>query len=134
MVTLMHPLLRCMRILRVWRRGQVATAMLFIVVFLFLLVFFMMAAPLASRFSAEVTATGVELLKDTNNVAAEISDENISATITGIASEAVTAMETNTVIGLTLSQYSWVMLVAIVALVMYLRSRVIVERERRGLV
>lgn len=94
----------------------------------------MFAAPLTSRFATEMTATTVSLLTDINEVASQIQDANISATITGMTTDAITANETNAAIGLTMSKYSWVLLVAIVALVMYLRSRVIVERERRGLV
>lgn len=108
--------------------------MIFIVTFLFLLVFFMLAAPMTSRFSTEITKAGVELLEDTNAVASEIGDEGVRDTITGMATDAVSSMETNTVIGLTLSEYAWVLLVAIIALVIYLRSRMIVEREKRGLV
>jgi len=115
-------------------RAQVATAMLFIISFIVLMILFIFAAPMATHISAYVTKAGVEQLEEANAVFAQIQDENVAATLTESTTAAKDTMITTSQLGIYLSKYGWVLVLVIVLIVMYLRSRMITEYERRGLV
>lgn len=115
-------------------RGQVATAMLFIIAFIILMVMFILAAPIATRMSSEITKQGVSLLTESNEVFSQIGDQEVSQTLVEATTSAKDTMIETSFIGIVLSKYGWVLVLVIVAIVMFLRSRMIVERESRGLV
>lgn len=85
------------------------------------------AAPLGVRFNSEIYAAGEGILLDANDSIAAINDADMRNQIYSVIDEAYQAGENNIEVNANLFQYSWILIIGITAIVIFLYSRRLVE-------
>lgn len=113
-----------------------AQAALFIVFLFFALVIVIVGAivaPIGARFSADLFAAGENILNDTkNNPVQDIQNPEIRASLESTFASAIAASETNIEVSAGLFQYSWVLLLVLTSIVLFLVTRSLVAFSRSG--
>jgi len=92
------------------------------------------AAPLGTRFTADMMVAGQEQLEKANESIQNINNDTIRESITQLASEAYDAGEFNIEVTTDMFQYMWVLVLVVVALILFLYTRRVIEVGGGGFV
>lgn len=84
-------------------------------------------APLGVQMNSEFYAIGEELMLDGNETISQISDATVKAEIQGIISQALNAQTNNIEVNANIFQYSWIFVLIVSAIVIFIFSRRLVE-------
>lgn len=115
------------------KRGVITLYIVFLVTAIFLVLIGAFAGPFGARFSTEAYQMGDDLIRQSNESISSIQDNEVRTRIQGIFSDALDNTESNIDISTGLFKYSWVMLIGLTALIVFLFTRGLVE-TRGGLV
>lgn len=105
-------------------RGQLGMWLVFIFMAFTIIIIGAIMAPVGARFSAEMYAAGAELLNDTKyNPVAQIADADVRERLEATFDAAMATQEDNIEVSTGLYKYSWVILLVLTAIVLYLVTR-----------
>jgi predicted PurR-regulated permease PerM len=113
-------------------KGQVTFVFIFLFVAVIILVVTALVAPMMVRFNSVMYAAGDDILAASQDDITGISDPVIRAQINDSINEARDASQTNINVGTDLYQYSWIFMLVLVAIIMYLFSRQTIEYGSGG--
>jgi len=113
--------------MRKGKKGQAAIYFAWFVVAITILLIGAFVAPLGVRFSTEMYSAGEDILNDTMPVIEDIQDDEIRMSINNSINNAKDNTETNIDVASNLFQYSWVMLLIITIVGLFLYTRRLVE-------
>lgn len=91
-------------------------------------------APMATEMASEVYVAGYDMLLDANTTLNQINDTGIRDSIQGAVNSASDAQENNILVTSSLFKYSFIFVIAIAGIVMFLWSRQLVEFGGGGFV
>lgn len=114
------------------RRGSVTLYVVFIIVAIVIVTIAAVLAPMGVLFNEKMIEAGEGILLDANDSIANINDASVRSSVYDIVSTAVNASEDNIEIQGAIFQYSWVFVVLISMIVVFLSARKLVEYENRG--
>jgi len=119
---------------RMNKKGQTAIYFAWIVVAFTILLIGAFAAPLGTRFSTAVYLAGEDILNDTMPEIESIQDDDIRQSINNSINRAKDNTETNIDVSSDLFQYSWVMILIVTIVGLFLFTRKLVEYGQGGFV
>jgi len=112
---------------KIYKKGQIALYISFIILAIILVLLGAVFGPMGALFTVEMFAAGEEILIMANETANNISDPNIRAALTGTLTAATEATQMNVDVNAGLFQYSWILIIALAGLVIFLNTRRLVE-------
>jgi len=115
-------------------KGQAAIYFAWFLLALTILLIGAFVAPLGVRFSTEMYTAGEGILNDTMPTIEEIQDDEIRQSINNSVNRAKDNTDTNIAIATDLYQYSWVMLLIVTLIGLFLFTRKLVEYGSGGFV
>jgi len=116
------------------KKGSVSIYITFLIVAIVIILIAAVAAPLGVRFTSEMYAAGDKILLDSLPAINSINDTNISSRINNSINLARDAGEYNIEVMSDMFQYGWIIAIALVALVIFLFTRRLVEVGGGGFV
>jgi hypothetical protein len=106
------------------KKGQVAFYFIFLFIASIVILIGAVASPFGARLATEFYSAGEDLLIDTQTgVIPNIQDEGVRNALNDTFTSAVSSAETNITIATGLYQYSWVFVLVLVGIVIYLYAR-----------
>lgn len=114
-------------------RGQASLYIVFLFLAFIIIIVGAIAAPIGARFSAEMFTAGANLLNDTRmNPVSQIDDPALRAQMEDLFDSATAAQSTNVEVSTGIYQYSWVIILILTAVVLFLVTRSLVAFSQRG--
>jgi len=114
------------------KKAQVAMYLAFIIVATVVILITAFAAPMGARISTKFYEAGENILLATQADLNDINDSTVRDRINASLVNAMAAQENNIDITTALYQYSWIFVVALAAVMVFLMSRAIVEFRTGG--
>ncbi len=113
------------------RKGQVAFYIIFLFIATVVILIGAIAAPFGSTLATEFYSAGEDLLNDSlQNTVPTINDPDVRAALNDTFSSAVGAATTNIQVSTSLYKYSWLFVLILVGVVIYLVARSTVAFQR----
>lgn len=109
------------------KRGVITLYITFIIVAIIIITLAAVFAPMGVLFNTEMVTAGEDILLRANDTIAEIGNTSIRAAIYDTTNSALAAAETNISVNNNLFEYSWLLIIGISALIIFIFSRQIVE-------
>lgn len=119
--------------LRRSKRGQVVIYLTFMIAAIVIVLLAAVFAPMGVRINTEFMTAGSNLLTDSQGRLDAIQDQDVRAALNASLDEAILAGEDNIDIQSDIFQYSWILVVAVTAFVIFLLGRRIVEFGAGGI-
>ena len=116
------------------KKGQVTLFLTFIVLAIFIVVLGALLAPMGVLFNAKMYEAGEEIMLDANVSIQNIADTDVRDSITAVISTGLEQTENNIDVNTSIFQYSWVILLLVTGLVVFLQSRRMVEYGQGGFI
>lgn len=117
------------------KRGQVTLFLTFMVLAIFIVVLGALFAPMGVLFNEKMYEAGEEIMLQANASAIKnINDATVRNSITNVISTGLEQTENNIDVNTTIFQYSWVILLLVTGLVVFLQSRRMVEYGAGGFI
>lgn len=118
------------------KKGQVVIYFVFIVVSIVFVMISAFFAPLGVLFNTKMYLAGQDIINQANDSINEIQNETVRNQIQGILQGGLDSTQNNISVNNALYQYGWIFMLIIVALVLFLFTRALVEvgSGGRGLV
>lgn len=114
------------------KKAQVTIYVSYLLVAFIILAITAVVAPAGALFTAEAYTAGQGILERANESIQSINNDTVRARITALTDSAYNAAETNIEVTTDLFKYSWVIMLALIGIVLFLYSRQIVEYSRGG--
>lgn len=114
------------------RKGQISMYIFFVIFAVVLILIGSIIAPFGVLFSSEMYVAGEDILLMANQTASEISDPAIRDLLLGYIGEGVSAQTTNVQISSDLYQYSWIIVLVLAGLFIFMYTRRLVEVRGGG--
>lgn len=108
-------------------RGQLSFSLVFLLSFIILVVIFAVMIPLGTTFITGMYQGGEDILTQANDTAQLIQDDSVRENVTSLITSATTATTENVSILTSAYKYGWVLILFIIAVMIALRARLIVE-------
>lgn len=118
-------------------RGKRAVVGLYITFFIMAVLIVVIAgvlAPMGVLFNARMMEAGVDILNDANVSISNIDDAGVRSAVRNVTEEAIGAGTTNIEMQSDLFQYSWVFIVVLAGIVVFMITRRLVEYGGGGFV
>jgi predicted PurR-regulated permease PerM len=116
------------------KKGNITLYLSFFFIATVIVVLTSILAPLGTNISSKFYTAGDRMLAQNSGFIADISDEDIKAELNETFNSARDASENNIEVLSAIYKYSWVIVTLIVALGLFLYSRMQVERSQMGFV
>jgi len=116
-----------MRKLKNNKKGTVALYITFIIVATIVIMITALVAPMGADISSAFYIAGQDILSRTNDTVNDIGNATIRAQVQDTLTNAQNAQQNNIEVSANLYQYSWIFLLVLSALVIFLFSRRLVE-------
>lgn len=113
-------------------KAQATFVFIFLIAGVLVLLVSAIIAPMMVRFNTVMYEAGDNILADSQDDLSAISDVTVRNQINASINEARAATQTNINVGTDLFQYSWIFLLAIIGIVIYLFARQTIEFSSRG--
>ena len=117
---------------RMNKKASVVLYFVFMLTAIFVILIAAFFIPMAVRFNSEMYKAGEMIMLDSNASISGIKNETVRAEIQGVIGTALGAGQNNIEVNSFLFQYSWVLVIGIVALVIFLYSRSMIELRSGG--
>ena len=115
------------------KRGSISIYLTFAFISIFIILIGAVLAPMGVQINAEFYRVGEEILLDSNSSIAAIQDDDVRAQIQSTLNSALDSTQNNIEVNAAMFQYSWVGVVALAALIVFLATRRTVEiRQQTG--
>ena len=85
------------------------------------------------RFNTEMYKAGERIILQSNTSISSIQDAEVKASVQGNLAEAVSASETNIEVSSDLFQYSWIFVLVLTGIILYLLTRTLVQYSGGGI-
>ncbi len=112
---------------RKFKKAQVSIYVAFIFTALIIIVITAVLAPMGVLFNAEMYIAGENLMLQGNDTIAKIKDDAIRESILGVIDTALKAQQNNIEINADMFRFSWILILGLTALVVFLFTRRLVE-------
>lgn len=109
------------------KKAQVALFLSFIVAAIFIVLITSVLAPMGTLINAEFYAAGEEILERADESIQDINNETVRNAYSAMVASAQGATDTNIEVTTDLFQYSWILVVALTAIVAFLYTRNMIE-------
>lgn len=109
------------------KKGQVMIYIVWFIAAITILIIAAVIAPLGVSMNSEFYAIGEQLMLDGNETIGGIQDATVKAEIQGVITEALSAQQNNINVNADIFQYSWIFVLIIGALVLFIFSRRLIE-------
>jgi len=116
------------------KKGAVSMYLTFIILATIIIVITGVFAPMGVQFGTEMFLAGQDILDTANDSIMQINNDTIRSSILSSVSAANSAASTNIEVNANLFQYSWVFVIIITALVLFLVTRRAVEYGYGGFI
>lgn len=116
------------------KKGQITPYIVFIIMSLTIITLGAVFSPMGTQFSTQLYAAGESVLLKANESIAQIQDENVKARFYESVGNALDSQEQNVSITTGMYQYSWIIVLVLAGLVLFLFTRSIVEYTGGGVV
>lgn len=116
------------------RKGQVTLYILFIFMAIIIIVVASVVAPMGVLFNTEMVKAGEQILLQANDSMTDIQNTTVRNAIQSSTASALSAGQNNIEVNNAMFQYSWVVVLGIGALVVFLYSRRLVEYGGGGFI
>jgi predicted PurR-regulated permease PerM len=114
------------------KRGNITLYITFIMLAVVIIVIAAFVAPMGVRFTSEMYAAGEKIMLDANSTIQKINNSEVRGRITNITGLALDAAESNIEINSNMFRYSWIIVLALGALIIFLYTRSLTEYQRPG--
>lgn len=114
------------------KRGSISIYVTFITVAIFVVLIGAVFAPMGILFNTEMFKAGEGILNRSSDSIAGIQDVEVRNSVLGITQSAKDSYETNVEVNGALFQYSWLIVLVLTGLVLFLFTRRIVEFQGGG--
>ena len=109
------------------KKSQVTIYLAGLIVMIIIVTISAFLAPLGARFTSEMVVAGQTELLRANETISKIQNQTIKDRWAGTVGEAYEAAETNIEVTTDMFQYMWVIVCAVVALILFLYTRRVIE-------
>lgn len=109
------------------KKANVTLFFAFTIAAIVIVVFAAILAPMGVLFNAEAYAAGEMILQNANESIQDISDPTVKASVEDSIQSAFDASQNNIDVNASIFQYGWILIIVLVALVVFLASRRLVE-------
>ncbi len=116
-----------MRLKKKVKKSQVSIYVAFIFTAIIIIVITAVLSPMGVLFNAEMYVAGEELMLQGNETIAKIQNDEVRNSILAIMDSAFAAQENNIAINADMFRYSWIFILGLTALVVFLFTRRLVE-------
>ena len=116
------------------KKAQVSIYISFMILAIFIILITGVFAPMGVLFSTEMYAAGEDIMLRANDSISKIQDTTIKAQIYDSVSSGLSSAQTNINVNSDLFRYSWLIVIGVVGLVLFLITRRIVEVQTGGFV
>lgn len=114
------------------KKGQVAIYFSFLIVAIIIILITAVFAPMGVLFNTEMYSAGEDILLRANDSIADINNTETRAAIYSMLDSSFDAAENNIEINNDLFQYSWIFIIILSGVILFLFTRVIVEFRTGG--
>lgn len=115
------------------KKGQVAIYFTFLIVALIIILITAVLAPMGVLINTRLYAAGEDIMLRANESIADINNTTVREAVQANIENALDAQENNIEVNANLFQYSWIFILVLVAVVVFLYTRVIVEFRTGGM-
>jgi uncharacterized protein (UPF0333 family) len=122
------------KVIKMSKKGAVSIYLAFIIVAIVITLIAAVFAPMGTLINTEFYAAGEDIMLRTNDSVTAIDDVNVRNSIVDMVGTSLDAQENNIEINSNIFKYSWIFIVGLSALVVYLYTRRLTEIQRGGLV
>lgn len=116
------------------KRGVVALYVVFIISAITIVLISAVFAPMGVLFNTKMYAAGLDIMETANASIANISDPTIKAEVQATIQSAYNAADNNIDVNAALFQYGWILIIGLVAVIVFLYARSLVEYGAGGFV
>lgn len=114
------------------KRGNITLYVISIVLALFLVAIAAFAAPMGVLFNSEMYQAGELIMAQANESIAGIDDVEVRNRVLGLVNNSFEAQENNIAINNSMFQYSWIIVLIVMFIVIFLYARTLVETRGGG--
>lgn len=116
------------------KRGVVALYVVFIISAITIVLIASVFAPMGVLFNTKMYAAGLDIMSKANTSIANISDPTIKAEVQATIQSAYDAADNNIDVNAAIFQYGWILVVGLVAVVIFMYTRSLIEVGGGGFV
>lgn len=116
------------------KRGQVVLYIYFFIAMIILVTIAAVLAPMGVRFNSAMYTAGEGILADAQPDIDAIQDASIRTAINESVTAAKSAGQNNVEVNAAIFQYSWVLVLILIAVILFIQSRRLIEVGRGGFV
>lgn len=116
------------------KKAQVGIYLTFIIISIVIIMIAAVFAPLGVLFNTEMYKAGEGIILQANQSISSINNTEVRDAVQASLAEATAATQNNIEINADIFQYSWILIVGLTALVLFLYTRKIVEFQGGGFV
>lgn len=116
------------------RRGQIAIYIYFIVLAIFILLIGAVFAPMGVLFNVKMYEAGEQIMLQANDSISNIQDDAVRTQVQAVIDTGLSDVQTNIEVNSDIFQYSWVLMLGVTGMVVFLLTRRIVEFNQGGFV
>lgn len=114
------------------KRGQVFLYVVWFFTAIIVLIVAAVAAPMGVQFNSALYAAGEQILLDANNSIQSINDTAVRTRVNAMLTDALAAQENNIEVNAGIFQYSWIFVLILTMVVVFLFTRQTVEFGQGG--
>lgn len=115
------------------KKGSVTLYIVFLVMGIIIVIISAFAAPMMVRFNTEMYAAGENIIRQNNDSIASIQDTDMKNTLYTMMDRSQDATAYNIQVNNALFQYGWILVIGLVAIVVFLYTRRLIEYGGAGL-
>ena len=112
---------------KLFKRGVVSIYITFLILAIIIILVASVMAPMGVRFNTEFYAAGEDILLKANDSMSKIQNVTVRDSIVASNDNALAAMQNNINVNQSLFQYSWILIIGLTALTIFLFTRRLVE-------
>jgi len=116
------------------KRSNITLYITFFIVAIIIITITALFAPMGVLVNTKFYAAGEDILLSVNESIADINDPTVRNSIYSMLDDSFAAQENNIEVNNALFQYSWVVMLIVTFLIIFLASRAIVERQGGGFI
>jgi len=115
-------------------KGNISLYIIFLILGIIIITIGSIVGPMGVLFSTEMITAGETILGNANSSLQEIQDPTIKASVQDVVDSATNSAQTNIEVSGGLYQYSWLLLLVVTLIVLFITTRRLVEFGQGGLV
>jgi len=116
------------------KKGNMVLVFVFLALSVLIITITAVIAPMGATFATKMYIAGEDILNRSDSDIAAIQDDDVRTAVTDVFTEAKGAQQTNIEVSTDMYQYSWVILLVLVAVVLFLLGRQLVEYGQSGFI